>query len=180
MSGRYNIVKKFIVKPAVKAVKTFIKGGKQKTTGKEVVNPFEAKATDFNKSKNMQVVDGIKLDTLKTKGKIKRSAQKMEEDIDSARSNLRRTTQEIAGEKVTKSGFSKGKDMKAKGGRVGLKGGSFPDLNKDGETTFADVLIGRGVIPKNKKDKKKMVSKKFKSPMTKAIKKKDKNKKRFV
>ena len=42
-----------------------------------------------------------------------------------------------------------------KGGRVGLKGGTFPDLNKDGETTFADVLIGRGVIPKNKKNKKK-------------------------
>jgi hypothetical protein len=26
---------------------------------------------------------------------------------------------------------------------------SFPDLNKDGETTYADVLIGRGVKPKN-------------------------------
>jgi hypothetical protein len=67
------------------------------------------------------------------------------------------------------------KEKKAKGGRVGLKGGSgFPDLNKDGETTFADVLIGRGVIPKNKKNKKKMVAKKSKTPMTKAIKKKDK------
>ena len=31
---------------------------------------------------------------------------------------------------------------KAKGGRVGLKRGTFPDLNKDGKTTFADVLIG--------------------------------------
>lgn len=28
------------------------------------------------------------------------------------------------------------------------KGGSF-DLNKDGKTTFKDVLIGRGVLPKN-------------------------------
>jgi hypothetical protein len=65
-----------------------------------------------------------------------------------------------------------------KGGRVGLKGGSgFPDLNKDGETTFADVLIGRGVIPKNKKNKKKMVAKKSKTPMQKAIKK---DKKRII
>ena len=67
-----------------------------------------------------------------------------------------------------------------KGGRVGLKGGSgFPDLNKDGETTFADVLIGRGVIPKNKKNKKKMIAKKSKTPMDKAV-KKDKKNKRFV
>lgn len=28
------------------------------------------------------------------------------------------------------------------------KGGKF-DLNKDGKTTFKDVLIGRGVLPKN-------------------------------
>jgi len=26
----------------------------------------------------------------------------------------------------------------------------FPDYNKDGETTMADVLIGRGVLPKKK------------------------------
>ena len=30
--------------------------------------------------------------------------------------------------------------------RLGMKdGGKFPDLNKDGKTTYADVLIGRGV-----------------------------------
>ena len=34
----------------------------------------------------------------------------------------------------------------------------FPDLNKDGKTTFADVLIGRGVINgKKKKTKKKFI-----------------------
>ena len=63
-----------------------------------------------------------------------------------------------------------------KGGRVGLKRGTFPDLNKDGKTTFADVLIGRGVLPKGKK--KKTMAKKSESPMDKAVKKK--NKKRFV
>lgn len=35
-----------------------------------------------------------------------------------------------------------------KGGKIAKKGGSFPDLNKDGEITKADVLIGRGVLPK--------------------------------
>ena len=55
--------------------------------------------------------------------------------------------------------------------RMGLKrgGGKFPDLNKDGKTTFADVLIGRGVLPKGKK--KKMMAKKSKSPMDKAVRK---------
>jgi len=27
---------------------------------------------------------------------------------------------------------------------------SFPDLNKDGKKSFADVLVGRGVIPESK------------------------------
>ena len=70
-------------------------------------------------------------------------------------------------------------EKRAKGGRVGLKGGSFPDLNKDGETTFADVLIGRGVIPKPKNKKKKTMMAKSKTPMDKAV-RKDKKKKRFV
>ena len=39
----------------------------------------------------------------------------------------------------------------SKGGRVGLKGGTFPDLSGDGKTTFKDILIGRGVIKKGKK-----------------------------
>jgi len=62
-----------------------------------------------------------------------------------------------------------------KGGRVGLKGGSFPDLSGDGKTTMKDILIGRGVI---KKGKKKMMAKKSETPMDKAVKKK--NKKRII
>jgi hypothetical protein len=37
------------------------------------------------------------------------------------------------------------------GRRFGMKKGSFPDLNKDGKITKADILIGRGVIKKKKK-----------------------------
>ena len=58
-----------------------------------------------------------------------------------------------------------------KGGRVGLKGGTFPDLNKDGKTSFADVLVGRGVLPKPKGKKKTMMAKKSKSPMDKTVRK---------
>jgi hypothetical protein len=34
---------------------------------------------------------------------------------------------------------------------VAKKGKSFPDLNKDGKVTKKDILMGRGVIGKNKK-----------------------------
>jgi len=43
-------------------------------------------------------------------------------------------------------------------------GGSFPDLNKDGKITKADILMGRGVIEKPKMKKGGMG---FKSPMAK-------------
>ena len=38
--------------------------------------------------------------------------------------------------------------MKMGGAVKAKKGGSFPDLNKDGKITKADVLKGRGVIAK--------------------------------
>ena len=41
------------------------------------------------------------------------------------------------------------------------------EMGKDGKTTFAGVLIGRGVLPKGKK--KKMMAKKSKSPMDKTV-----------
>ena len=66
-------------------------------------------------------------------------------------------------------------EKKAKGGRVGLKGGSFPDFSGDGKTTMKDILMGRGVIPKPKNKKK--IAKKIKTPMEKAIKK---NKKKII
>ena len=80
--------------------------------------------------------------------------------------------------KLSKITKKKPVENKAKGGRVGLKGGNgFPDLSGDGKTTFKDILIGRGVIKKGKK--KTMMAKKSKTPMDKAV-RKDKKKKRFV
>ena len=60
-------------------------------------------------------------------------------------------------------------EKKAKGGRVGLKSGSFPDYSGDGKTTMKDILMGRGVIPKpkNKKNMKKVA----KTPIAKAARK---------
>jgi len=41
-----------------------------------------------------------------------------------------------------------------KGGRVGLKKGSFPDHSGDGKITEKDILMAKGVIPKTKSKKK--------------------------
>ena len=158
-------------------LKNIIKGGKQKTTGTEVIKSVKPAV---HKSKLKQVTTDVKLGALKAKGKMKRSFQKMEEDIDPARIILRQTTQKLDKKPVTESGFNKGKDLqkKAKGGRVGLsKGSGFPDYSGDGKITMKDILMGRGVIPKKKGKKKKMMAKKTETPMQKAVKK---NKKKII
>jgi hypothetical protein len=57
---------------------------------------------------------------------------------------------------VSPKGYMKGGRVEKMGGgmmkRTMLKKGSkFPDLNKDGKVTKADILMGRGVIGKKKK-----------------------------
>ena len=47
---------------------------------------------------------------------------------------------------------------KRTGGRIGLKGGGFPDHSGDGKITQKDILMAKGVIPKTKnKNKKKVI-----------------------
>ena len=140
-----------------KLLKNIIKGGKQKTTGEAIKSVKPA----VHKSKGAQKLAETYINIGKQRGKMKRSFQKMEEDIDPARIKLRQTTQKIAGEKVTDSGISKGKDRVKKmgGGFMGKrmsykKGSKFPDLTGDGKVTFADILKGRGVINGKKKGKK--------------------------
>ena len=80
--------------------------------GKKIYGTIKSVKPALGKSKLKKAVDDVKLSSLKTKGKMKRSFQKMEEDIDPARKKLRRTTQKLKGEKVTESGVSKGKDLR--------------------------------------------------------------------
>jgi len=56
------------------------------------------------------------------------------------------------------------KDIKLAKEELGMKKGGlakkkkkFPDISGDGKVTMKDVLMARGVIPKNKKDKKKVI-----------------------
>ena len=107
----------------VKAIKNLIKGGKQKTTGTEVVQPFKFKPA---KNKLEKVVKDLQISTAKESGKIKKYIQKMESDIEPFRRKLRQSTQKLDKKPVTESGFNKGADLekKAKGGRVGYKKGT--------------------------------------------------------
>ena len=150
--------------------------GQPKTTGTEVITSVPPSVSKTNLEKALKDVN---LKALKMKGKMTGDFQKMEREIDPFRRKLKQTLQKLDNKPVTESGINKGKDMKAKGGRVGLsKGSGFPDYSGDGKVTMKDILMGRGVIPK-KKGKKKMMAKKTETPMQKAV-KKNKNKKRII
>ena len=159
--GKFNTAKQFIsqiFKP-------------QKTTGTEVITSVKA---------NPQTRESAhKIELAKIPGQVQRKFMPVMRDLQKASVASKQSLQKLRDEKITASGVSKGKDMKAKGGRVGLsKGSGFPDYSGDGKITMKDILMGRGVIPK-KKGKKKMMAKKTETPMQKAV-KKNKNKKRII
>ena len=90
-------------------LKNLIKGGKQKTTGTEVVQPVKFKPS---KSKLEKAVKKLEIDTAKSKGKTKKIIQTVEQNFAPVITKLKQTSQKLAGEPVTKSGVSKGKDLK--------------------------------------------------------------------
>ena len=146
---------------AANFVKNLLKGS-QKTTGTGAINTT-------NISKNLKEFQKHKDDIIKStnkygKGLSEEGKIQIKKSVSPALSKLSKITQ-------------KKPELKAKGGRVGLKGGSFPDLSGDGQVTKEDILIGRGVLKKKKK--KTMMAKKSKTPMDKAV-RKDKKNKRFV
>ena len=83
-----------------KAVKAGLTGGKQKTTGTEVIKGFTSK---FKKQKSVSDV------------KFKSSLKKFSQDISNIStdtiSKLGQIEQKLTGKPVTKSGWSKGKDL---------------------------------------------------------------------
>ena len=96
--------------------KNVFKGGKQKTTGTEVVNPFKA---------NPQTRESAhKIEMATIPGQVQRKFMPVMRDLQKASVASKQAVQKLKGEKITASGVSKGKDMKAKGGRVGYKKGT--------------------------------------------------------
>ena len=113
----------------VKAGQTFLKalmsGGKQKTTGTEVIKSVKP-GTTFKGTPKYQK------DIIKARSNVMKKFKPINEGIAKQTKELRQTLQKVRGEKVTSSGISKGKDVgpgiytekKAKGGRIGYKRGT--------------------------------------------------------
>ena len=81
----------------------------------------------MGKSELQKALGDVNITALKTKGQMKKGSQDFDRDIQKVKGKLGQTKQMMKGEPVTKSGFTKGKDLKvkkAKGGRVGLKRGT--------------------------------------------------------
>ena len=146
--------------------------GKPKTTGTEVVNPFQRKKM---RSDAANIMGGLKVDLAKLKGGSKK-LQTSVEDVKAAMRDRAKNKFNIGGIAKRKSNIqkiqetfntAKKKDknkknkqirMMAKKGGAAKKKKKFPDLTGDGKVTFADILKGRGVINgKKKKTKKKII-----------------------
>ena len=106
--------------------------GQGKTTGTEVIKSFKP-GTKFTGTPKYTK------EMIKARGEVQKKFGSINEGIKKETTQLRQTLQKMKGEKVTKSGISKGKDVTpgiykplkdkkkqdlAKGGRVGLKFGS--------------------------------------------------------
>ena len=81
---------------------------KQKSTGK-TVNPFKFKPS---KTKSEKESRDFKISLKKRSGEFKRSYMPSIHKMDDTSRGLRQLNQKLKGEKITKSGVSKAKDMK--------------------------------------------------------------------
>ena len=117
------------------AVKLF--GKKQKTTGTEVIDKIKPGTTFTGTPKYTK-------EMIIARGDVQKKFGKINEGIKNETRQLRNVLQKMRGEKVTKSGISKGKDVTpgvykplkdkkkedlAKGGRVGLRFGTKKKSN---------------------------------------------------
>jgi hypothetical protein len=93
MSGRYNIVKEFVVKPVVKKVKSILTGGKQKTYGTGAIKKVSV-GKNLTKKRNIQdehiksrdkIISGLSKEgkiNVKTKNPTHRFKQKIAKILD--------------------------------------------------------------------------------------------------
>ena len=131
----------------VRAGQTFLKalmsGGKQKTTGTEVIKSIKP--------------DVGKLDKIQ-KGKKRITDITDKYAVGFAKDNPKLLKKFRKNSKKNLDSISKIYKGKKDGGRMGLKKGSkFPDHSGDGKITQKDILMAKGVIPKTKSKSKKKV-----------------------
>jgi len=99
--------------------------------GKQVFQTIKSVKPNVGKSKIKKAIDDVKLTALKTKGQMKKQSQDFDGAIRKVQTKIGQTSQKLKGEPVTKSGFTKGKDLREKkmgggmmGRRFGMKSGT--------------------------------------------------------
>ena len=106
----------------------------------------------FPKTKMSQALRDVKITALKTKGSIKKGSQDLDRDIQKVKSKIGQTMQKLKGEPVTKSGVSKGKDLREKkmgGGMMGRRMG-YQDGSKKGKVPTTPKEKAFGMLSVNK------------------------------
>ena len=99
------------------------------------------KAAEKSPMQRQRVLDKLKSEAQKTGGNVM-SADEM---------------QKLKGESEKSFKDRMQKSFSAKKGGLAKKKKKFPDISGDGKVTMKDVLMARGVIPKKKKNKKKVI-----------------------
>jgi hypothetical protein len=112
-------------------------------------NPFGRKS---NLAKIAEVFGPKKKDK-----KVKKPTKRMMANVGGSADEKRdiRKVEQMIGKTIS-SKREKGR-MKANVGGKAKKKKKFPDMSGDGKVTMKDILMARGVIPKKKKTKKKVI-----------------------
>ena len=162
------------VKAGATFLKNLLKGGKQKTTGTEVISSVPV-SKNVKKYGIPYSVARTRLDASYKRGlrvdKNYKTMKEAKEAFKGAKKDLQKMVDTKQATKINKKVHRKGVDYKSDdlyphlkkkkkvenkkdGGRMGLKKGSFPDHSGDGKITQKDILMAKGVIPKPKSKKK--------------------------
>jgi len=164
------------VKAGATFLKNLLKGGKQKTTGTEVISSVPV-SKNVKKYGIPYSVARTRLDASYKRGlrvdKNYKTMKEAKEAFKGAKKDLQKMVDTKQATKINKKVHRKGVDYKSDdlyphlkkkkkvenkkdGGRMGLKrgGGKFPDHSGDGKITQKDILMAKGVIPKPKSKKK--------------------------
>ena len=164
------------VKAGATFLKNLLKGGKQKTTGTEVISSVPV-SKNVKKYGIPYSVARTRLDASYKRGlrvdKNYKTMKEAKEAFKGAKKDLQKMVDTKQAIKINKNVHRKGVDYKSEdlyphlkkkkkvenkkdGGRMGLKrgGGKFPDHSGDGKITQKDILMAKGVIPKPKSKKK--------------------------
>jgi hypothetical protein len=143
------------IKNEEKMKNMYKKGGKSTTKKKSSFIEDSKEITFGNKPKPMEYKEGGKKARLEARaervmGRAQKNWKKAEEAMEYDRTANPETSNATgyANKKYNKAAMQEERAKKIQAKADAMKKGGFPDLNKDGKTTFADVLKGRGAEEK--------------------------------